>query len=109
MKRLILITFLFCTMDVLAANATATTRPVRHDGGTRYLLNQTNGLCNRAYNAVHPGYGRNQNCVFDDVRYLWADGSNADSRRPITSGVPGINGDSTSIDNPVEAVSEGNV
>lgn len=109
MKRLVLITFLFCTIDVLAANATATTRPVRHDGGTRYLLNQTNGLCNRAYNAVHPGYGRNQNCAFGDIRYLWADGSNADSRSPITSDVLGIDVYSTSIYTVIEAASGGNL
>jgi hypothetical protein len=109
MKRLVLFAFLFCTIHAMAASTTATTRPVRQDGGTRYSLNQTNGLCTGAYNAVHPGYEGNQNCVFDDVRYLWADGSNADSRSPITSGVPSIDGDSTSIDNPVKAASKGNV
>jgi len=57
MKLLILFAFLFCTIHAMAANATATTRPVRQDGGTRYSLNQTNGQCNGAYNAFHPGYG----------------------------------------------------
>src|ERR1700712_1347289 len=51
---------------------------VRPDGGTRYSTNMTNGQCNGKYDASYAstgGTGVNQNCAFNDVRYLWQDGS----------------------------------
>jgi hypothetical protein len=48
---------------------------VRADGGTRYSANVTNGQCNGKTDAAYPGSGVNQNCAFNDVRYLWDDGS----------------------------------
>jgi len=48
---------------------------VRPDGGTRYSTNVTNGQCNGKYDGPYPGSGTNQNCAFNDVRYLWDDGS----------------------------------
>lgn len=53
---------------------------VRSDGGTRYS-NSTNtptGQCNGMYDnsyASTGGTGVNQNCAFNDVRYLWQDSS----------------------------------
>jgi Chitobiase/beta-hexosaminidase C-terminal domain len=44
-------------------------------GGTRYSVNQTQGQCNGMYPDPYPGSGVNQNCAFNDIRYLWTDGS----------------------------------
>jgi hypothetical protein len=41
-------------------------------GGTRYdATNVPSGQCNGLANAAYPGTGVNQNCAFNDVRYLW--------------------------------------
>src|ERR1035437_6931544 len=85
MKRFILLLFLFCTIP-----AFATTWYVNATGGTRYSVNITSGQCNGQSPTAYPGSGVNQNCAFGDVRYLWTDNSNADSRSHNTSGVPGI-------------------
>ena len=68
---------------VVAAAVTQPTGPgmtwyVRPDGGTRYSSNMTSGQCNGKYDASYAstgGKGVNQNCAFNDVRYLWQDGS----------------------------------
>jgi len=48
---------------------------IRPDGGTRYSTTVPTGQCNGQANAPYAGTGTNQPCAFDDVRYLWADGS----------------------------------
>ncbi len=48
---------------------------VRPDGGTRYSATVPTGQCNGTANVAYPGSGVNQNCAFNDVRYLWADGT----------------------------------
>jgi len=48
---------------------------VRTDGGTRYSTNITTGQCNGMFDAAYPGSGANQNCAFNDVRFLWQDGT----------------------------------
>ncbi len=51
---------------------------VRADGGTRYSSNQTGGQCDGTADASYAsagGKGVNQHCAFNDVRYLWTDGS----------------------------------
>src|SRR3984893_7433409 len=48
---------------------------VRKDGGTRFSTNQTQGQCDGQGDAPYPGVGINQHCAFNDVRYLWTDGS----------------------------------
>jgi hypothetical protein len=56
----------------------AATWYVRPDGGTRYSANVRKGQCNGLYDASYAstgGTGVNQNCAFNDVRYLWQDGS----------------------------------
>ena len=68
----------------------ATTVHVDANGGTRYSVIVTKGQYSGTGSAVYPGFWVNQNCVFGAIRYLRADGSNADSRSSITSGVTGI-------------------
>ncbi len=48
---------------------------VRPDGGTRYSTNITGGQCDGLGDAAYPGKGTNQHCAFNDVRFLWQDGS----------------------------------
>ena len=50
---------------------------IRTDGGTEYSAAVTTGQCNGQYDAAYPGSGVNQNCAFNDVRYLWSDNSGA--------------------------------
>jgi hypothetical protein len=52
-----------------------TTWFVRPDGGTRYDASVSDGQCNGKYDAPYPGSGVNQNCAFNDIRYLWDDGN----------------------------------
>jgi hypothetical protein len=54
---------------------TGTTWYVRPDGGSRYSSNMQQGQCNGKADAPYPGSGTNQPCAFNDVRYLWQDGS----------------------------------
>ena len=54
---------------------TPSTWYVRADGGTRYSSNVTGGQCNGLYDAAYPGTGTNQNCAFNDFRYMWDDDS----------------------------------
>ncbi len=48
---------------------------VRRDGGTRYSSNAPKGQCDGSADVGYRGKGVNQHCAFNDVRYLWADGS----------------------------------
>lgn len=48
---------------------------VRPDGGTRYSADMTAGQCDGKADAPYPGTGTNQHCAFNDVRFLWQDGS----------------------------------
>ena len=48
---------------------------VRTDGGTRYSSNMTSGQCDGQGDMPYPGVGTNQHCAFNDVRWLWQDGS----------------------------------
>jgi len=52
-----------------------TTWFVRPDGGTRYSSNVTAGQCDGMADVAYSGTGTNQHCAFNDVRYLWQDGS----------------------------------
>jgi hypothetical protein len=44
-------------------------------GGSRYSVNSTTGLCDGTSAAAPVGTTPNQHCAFNDVRYLWTDGS----------------------------------
>jgi hypothetical protein len=48
---------------------------VRPDGGTRFSSNVTTGQCSGLADAPYPGSGTNQACAFNDVRFLWQDGT----------------------------------
>jgi hypothetical protein len=53
---------------------------VRPDGGTRYSSNVPSGQCNGRFDASYAstgGTGTNQNCAFNDFRYMWDDKSGA--------------------------------
>jgi Putative Ig domain len=52
-----------------------TTWYVRPDGGTRYSSNVTSGLCDGKGDSAPVGTTPNQHCAFNDIRYLWSDGS----------------------------------
>lgn len=54
---------------------TYTTYYVNHIGGSRYSTNETGGLCDGTANTAPIGTTPNQHCAFNDLRYLWADGS----------------------------------
>ena len=59
-----------------AATFTKHTRQVwyiRPGGGTRYSSNATSGQCNGLYDVDYPGTGVNQNCAYNDFRYLYDD------------------------------------
>ena len=67
--------------SIVISTATEPTGPgttwyVRADGGTRYSSKQTQGQCDGMSDAAYPGSGTNQHCGFNDVRYLWTDGTN---------------------------------
>ena len=62
----------------MASSLYASTWYVRPDGGTRYSSKVPNGQCDGTADAAYPGSGTNQHCAFNDVRYLYADGSYAD-------------------------------
>ena len=52
-----------------------TTWYVRTDGGTRYSSKMTSGQCDGLADAPYSGTGTDQHCAFNDVRWLWQDGS----------------------------------
>lgn len=52
---------------------------VRTDGGTRYSTNITTGQCDGMTNAAYPGTGVNQHCAFNDPRFMYQDGSQANA------------------------------
>jgi len=77
------------TSIVVAAETAAgpgTTWFVRPDGGTRFSANVITGQCNGKYDAAYPGTGVDQNCAFNDVRYLWSDNSGAQNAWVIAGG-----------------------
>jgi len=62
------------------ASGPGTTWYVRPDGGTRYSANVPFGQCNGKFDASYAstgGTGTNQNCAFNDFRYMWDDESGA--------------------------------
>jgi hypothetical protein len=61
------------------ATGPGTTWFVRTDGGTRFSSNVTTGQCDGKADAAYPGSGTNQHCAFNDVRYMWMDGTYGNS------------------------------
>jgi hypothetical protein len=62
----------------LAPTVFASTWYVRQDGGSRYSVNNTAGQCDGTADVSYAGTGGigvNKHCAFNDVRFLWTDGS----------------------------------
>jgi hypothetical protein len=59
---------------------------IRPGGGSRFSSNVTTGQCNGMFDADYPGTGTNQNCAFNDVRYMWMDGSFGNSQWVMAGG-----------------------
>ena len=62
------------------ASGPGTTWYVRPDGGTRYSSNVPSGQCNGKFDVSYAstgGTGTNQNCAYNDFRFLWDDDSGA--------------------------------
>jgi hypothetical protein len=73
MKKSLAALALACSLPAFAS-----TWYVRPDGGTRYSSNMTSGQCDGLGDAAYvPNSGANQHCAFNDVRFLWQDGSYA--------------------------------
>lgn len=72
MRCALLLPFL---LAILSPQLWAETWYVRQDGGTRYSAKTRRGQCNGKYDAPYPGSGVNQDCAFNDFRYLWDDDS----------------------------------
>jgi hypothetical protein len=73
---------------------------VNGGGGTRFSVNQPNGQCDGLSPNAYPGSGTNQHCAFNDIRYLWTDGTySADpSVGPPAWGWIGSSGDTYLVD-----------
>ncbi len=71
-----LICLLLCSL--VASPLFASTWYVRPDGGTRYSSKVTTGQCDGTADTPYPGSGSNHHCAFNDVRFLFQDGSYAD-------------------------------
>jgi len=54
-------------------NVSSKTWYIRPDGGTRWTAAHSTGQCNGNYDVAYPGSGTNQNCAFNDPRWLWDD------------------------------------
>ena len=80
--------------SIVVAAATQTAAPngpgtfwfVRTDGGTRYSANVTTGQCDGKSDTAYPGTGTNQHCAFNDVRYMWMDGTYGNSAWVMAGG-----------------------
>lgn len=64
----------------------ATTWFVRPDGGTRYSANLRSGQCDGKADEAYPGKGVNRHCAFNDVRYMWLDGSYGNAQWVMAGG-----------------------
>jgi hypothetical protein len=78
-----LLTFLF---TILSIPLSATTWYVRADGGTRNSAKVPTGECDGKSDVAYRGSGTNQHCAFNDVRYMWMDGTYGNSVWVIAGG-----------------------
>jgi hypothetical protein len=74
-RRLFLRLICASLLGAVCLPLSATTWYVRPDGGTRYSKNVAKGQCDGKTDASYSGKGVNQHCAFNDVRWLWQDGS----------------------------------
>jgi len=71
---------------VCAQPLSATTWFVRPDGGTRYSSKVPAGQCDGKADAAYPGKGADRHCAFNDVRYMWLDGTYGNSKWVMAGG-----------------------
>src|SRR5580704_7401511 len=64
----------------------ATTWFVRPDGGARYSPKAPKGHCDGKADVAYPGSGVNRHCAFNDVRYMWMDGTYGNSQWVMAGG-----------------------
>src|ERR1035441_5118031 len=83
LSRGVLLTFL---LAIVALPLSATTWYVRTDGGTRYSAKVPSGQCDGKADVAYRGSGTNQHCAFNDIRYMWMDGTYASSAWIISGG-----------------------
>ena len=79
----VLLTFL---LAIIALPLSAATWYVRPDGGTRYSVKTHSGQCDGKTDVAYPGSGTNRHCGFNDVRYMWMDGTYGNSAWVIAGG-----------------------
>lgn len=79
-------TLLPFTLILIAVPLSAETWFVRSDGGTRYTAKNRTGQCDGKADRAYRGRGVNQHCAFNDVRYLWMDGTYGNSAWVIAGG-----------------------
>ncbi|HXC97539.1 MAG TPA: chitobiase/beta-hexosaminidase C-terminal domain-containing protein [Edaphobacter sp.] len=79
---------------------TGNTWYVNGGGGTRYSIYQTTGQCDGLSPNAYPGSGVNRHCAFNDIRYLWTDGSYTTNIKagPPSWGWIGASGDTYLVD-----------
>ncbi len=70
-------TICFLLLASAAWPAFASTWYVRPDGGTRYSTGMTSGQCDGTADTPYPGSGTNRHCAFNDIRFLFQDGTYA--------------------------------
>ncbi len=86
---LAIVALLFCKTSFAAS-----TWYVRADGGTRYSSNAPLGQCDGLADTAYPGFGVNQHCAFNDVRFLWDDQHSYNQLQWVIAG-----GDTVLLDN----------
>jgi len=79
-------TILLFLLAACALPLSATTWFVRPDGGTRYSAKVPRGQCDGKSDAAYSGKGTNQHCAFNDVRYMWMDGTYGNSKWVMEGG-----------------------
>lgn len=71
---------------ICALPLSATTWFVRPDGGTRYSAKAPKGQCDGKADVAYPGKGVDRHCAFNDVRYMWMDGTYGNSQWVMAGG-----------------------
>lgn len=67
--------FLALLLGFCASHLCAETWYVRADGGARSPMQTHHDQCDGKADAPYPGSGFNRHCAFNDIRFLWDDGS----------------------------------
>jgi hypothetical protein len=73
-------------LAIVTLPLSAATWYARADGGTRYSAQAHSGQCDGKADVAYPGSGTNRHCAFNDVRYMWMDGTYGNSAWVISGG-----------------------